>query len=125
MSSIGFSQDAISVQKEDTIIETIVDEMAQFPGGRKELLKFLVKEIDYNRINVGCSSPSGKLVLKFVIEKNGAISNISIVRGLSNRPEFDQEAIRVVKLMPNWIPAKTGGEIVRSYFILPIEICTE
>lgn len=61
----------------------------------------------------------GSVVIKFVVEKDGSISNIEVVRSV--HPELDKEAVRVVNLIPNkFIPAKYNGEIIRSFFLLPL-----
>lgn len=103
-------------------IETVVDTLASFPGGKKELLKFLEENIEFpdDMRNI-CIR--GKVVVKFVVTKEGSIMNVTIVRGIKEyrTPTCDAEAIRVVKIMPKWIPAKKNGEIVNSYFHLPID----
>lgn len=96
-----------------------VDEMAIFPGGREELDKYLAKNLRYPE-NAIKNEIEGKCYLRFVVEKNGQISDIKVERGVPNCPECDQEAKRLVRSFPNWIPAKVNGEAVRSYFDLPV-----
>ena len=62
----------------------------------------------------------GKIIVRFVVELDGSISNVEVARGLS--PEANREAIRVVRSMPRWKPGKNNGKAVRSRFSLPILI---
>ena len=112
------------IEKKDPVIETVVDEFAEFPGGRKALVKFLQENIQYPDIarELGLS---GKSVLKFVVNTDGTIKTVSIVRGMKDCKECDNEAVRVVRKMPRWAPAKKGGKTVASYFILPVEFAIE
>ena len=119
VSSVGFSQDTIpTILKVPASIE-IYDSIAEFPGGRNELVKFLGKEMIYPQKAIE-NNISGRVYLKFKVEKNGEITNIGVARGMSNCPECEQEAIRVVRLMPKWNPAVQNGQFVSSYYVLPI-----
>lgn len=102
-------------------VYTVVDVSAEFPGGRPALLKYITENIHYPD-DVLKLSLSGKTILKFVVNVDGSLTDIRVVKGMTEFPECDKEAVRVIKSMPNWIPAKLNGEIVRSYFILPISI---
>ena len=99
---------------EDVVI--IPDENAEFPGGEDALHDFIEKNLrfpDAARDNV-----SGKVYAKFVVEKDGSISNIQIIRNIGYG--CGEEVVRLVESMPKWIPAKVRGYVVRSQFILPI-----
>ncbi len=117
--NIAFSQETTTVIEKDSIA-VVVDEMAEFPGGRNALVNYLVKEINYPTKAIK-KKLEGKVVLKFVVGKDGEVTSVSIVRGMANCPECEKEAIRVVKKMPKWTPAVKNGKFVPSYFILPIE----
>lgn len=103
----------------DPVILEIVDEPASFPGGKEALLKYLSENVVYPQVakDVGIS---GKVYLKFVVSEQGNISNVKVMRGLPDCKECDQEAIRVVRKMPKWIPGKNNGKAVNSYYNLPI-----
>ena len=92
------------------------EESAHFPGGDKELSDFLVENIKFPN---DPADVQGKVYLSFIVEKDGSLTNIKVLRGLY-RP-IDEEAIRVVKLMPKWIPGKHNGKIVRQKYTLPIK----
>ena len=132
--------------KNDTIYN-VVEVRAKFPGGDEECFKFLSENIRYPKL---CHEfgVQGRLIVRFVIEKDGSISNIEKVRGpgkelsqvdvvaykeenpdATELPKEGQdlgdllyeEAVRVLKLMPKWEPAKDkDGNVVRSRFNLPI-----
>ena len=66
---------------------------------------------------------SGKVYIQCIVECDGKLSNISIVRKLC--PDFDNEALRVVRLMPDWIPAFKNGKPVRSMITIPIKFALQ
>jgi protein TonB len=96
-----------------------VDEKAEFPGGRSRLMEFLAKNIHYPEIarDLGIE---GKSYFQFVVDRKGEISKIQIIRGISDCPECDAEAKRVIGKMPIWKPARVNGKPVDSYFQMPI-----
>ncbi len=93
---------------------------ASFPGGPEKMNLYISKmlqkpEIEHDgRTKLTC-------YVKMVVEKDGMLSNIQIVKGVTNCAECDKEALRVVKSMPKWIPAINNGRRVRSYFIFPVK----
>lgn len=107
------------IEKEKEIIYDIVDESADFPGGRAALLKYLSENIKYPQTAVEMGL-QGKCYLQFVVSENGFISNVKVKKGVTDCPECDQEAIRVVKGMPKWTPGKVNGKAVNSTFSLPV-----
>lgn len=94
-----------------------VEVMPQFPGGNVELMRYLSANIKYPTIAAE-NGIEGRVVLKFVVSKDGSISNIQIIRSLD--PSCDKEAVRVVKGMPKWIPGMQNGHPVAVYFTLPV-----
>lgn len=109
----------IDVQPVNDEPATIVDEKAEFPGGMAALKKFLGDNLSYPQTAVD-EEIEGKVYLRFVVDKNGEISRVSVTRGIADCPECDKEAVRVVKKMPKWAPGKNGGKAVDSYYNLPI-----
>lgn len=105
-------------EKSDEVLD-YVDEIAEYPGGQPAMREFLQKNIRYPQSALD-KHLTGKCYLKFVVNKNGQISNVTVARGVPNCPECDKEAIRVVKMMPKWSPGKNNGKPVNSYFHLPI-----
>jgi TonB family protein len=112
------ADEIIEAVQEPEIYE-LVDEPATFPGGYQELKKYLADHIVYPP-SAKEQGISGKVFLRFVISKEGQVSNVTVKRGIPDCQECDAEAIRVVKEM-TWIPAKNRGKVVNSVFNLPIQ----
>jgi len=89
----------------------------KFRGGDQKFHKFLVKNLKWPDKS-GMIDVRGKVYLSLVVEKNGKLTNVTVIRGLD--PVFDAEAVRVIKLSPKWIPAKKNGVPVRCHYTLPI-----
>lgn len=102
--------------KPDQIFQA-VEQPAEFPGGQAALMKWLSNNIRYPE-SAQQNGVSGRVIVKFVVEKDGSISQASIAKGVDR--DLDQEALRVVKRMPKWQPGKNNGQAVRSYFTLPV-----
>jgi protein TonB len=100
-------------------IFTIVEEQAEFPGGIAAMSDFIRKNLQYPTM-AREAGISGKCFLKFVVNETGSISNVEILKGVPGCQDCDKEAIRVVKAMPAWKPAKMTGKSVKCYFNLPI-----
>lgn len=94
-----------------------VEQMPQFPGGVEEMLKFIRDNLRYPN-EVGEIDVEGRVTIRFVVNRNGDVTDVTIIRGLE--PSFDKEAIRIVKMMPRWIPGRQNGRNVPVYYTLPI-----
>lgn len=103
---------------EEPQIFTIVEENPEFPGGEKELFKYLGKETKFPAIAKDAGI-QGIVYVQFVVMEDGSINPdmVEILRGV--HPALDAEAIRVVKSMPKWKPGKQRGKPVRVYYKLP------
>lgn len=110
------SDDATKAKTEDDVFNT-VDVMPEYPGGMEAMIKFLGENIKYPEQMVK-DSIEGRVLLSFVIEKDGSIAEIKEMK--SPHPVLTDEAIRVVKLMPKWKPGKMRGKAVRVKFMLPV-----
>ena len=104
---------------QEPVILNVVDEPAEFPGGMAALKKYLADNMVYPQVAKDAGL-SGKVYLKFVVSDQGTISNVKVVRGVPDCRECDQEAVRVVKNMPKWIPGKNSGKAVNTFYTLPI-----
>jgi TonB family protein len=101
--------------------EIIIDEqMPEFPGGDSERIKFVQKNLIYPKA-VKKGQVSGTVYLEYIVEEDGSLSNIKVLRGISNCPNCDKEAIRVVSKMPKWIPGKQLGVTFPMKVTLPIK----
>lgn len=99
---------------EETVIYEEVDEFPDFPGGLSayhEWIQKNQKKPEDNKI--------GRCFLNFIVEKDGSFSEIKVVKS-SGDEKLDEEAIRLMKTMPRWIPGKRNGKRVRCRFLLPI-----
>ncbi|MPM15251.1 hypothetical protein SDC9_61619 [bioreactor metagenome] len=105
------------VQVVEAEIFTIVEDQPGFPGGESALMEFLRNNIKYPQL-ARESNIQGTVFVTFVVEPNGAISNVKVLRGIGGG--CDEEAVRVVKNMPSWTPGKQRGKPVRVQFNLPI-----
>ena len=94
-----------------------VEQMPEFPGGMEEMMKFLQMNIQYPA-NAAKNNVEGRVVLQFVVKKDGQIGEVKIARSVD--PELDAEALRVVKSMPNFIPGRQDGKPVAVWYTLPI-----
>jgi len=98
-------------------VYTSIEQMAQFPGGENELLKFISKNLVYPAKDLA-NNVQGKVVVRFVVSKSGVVDNVEVIRSLT--PSADNEAIRVVKSLPRFIPGKQNGVNVSVWYVLPI-----
>jgi periplasmic protein TonB len=100
--------------------EGVPEEPAQFPGGKAALYRFLTDSLRYpqHALDYGIH---GKCYVRFVVNTKGKVDYVRVVRGVPDCPECDAEAVRVVKAMPDWIPATQNGIAVNSYFNLPVD----
>ncbi len=102
-----------SKTQEEPIFE-IIDEMPAFEG---DLMSYIATNIRYPKKAVD-KGIQGRVVVGFVVERDGSISHVKIARGINRL--LDNEAIRVVKGMPKWKPGKHKDKIVRTRYHLPI-----
>ena len=102
--------------KEDQIFQ-ICEVPPQYPGGVGEWMKFLSANMKYPA-EAKEKKQEGRVIVQFIVEKDGSITNAKVVRGVS--PLLDQEALRVVGIMPRWNPGTQRGQAVRVQYTLPV-----
>ncbi|SFG42193.1 energy transducer TonB [Prevotella sp. KH2C16] len=108
--------------EDDRIIYEMVEEQPSFPGGEHALMEYLMKKVDYPKKEAR-KGVSGRVVVSFVVNQDGSISDIEIVRHASVR--LDAEVIKAVRSMPAWEPGKKNGRPVRSKYTLPVNFKLE
>lgn len=102
----------------DNPIFEVVEHMPEFTGGgMSALMEYLSKNIKYPEAAMK-KGTQGRVTVQFVVEKDGSITNVKILRGID--PELDKEAIRVISAMPKWKPGTQRGEAVRVRFTVPV-----
>lgn len=103
--------------EEEVEIFTVVEQEASFPGGIQKLNEYLAQSIKYPQ-QAKETGTKGRVMLTFVVERDGSITNIKILRDIGSG--CGEEAKRVVEKMPKWQPAKQRGKAVRQQFVLPV-----
>lgn len=103
------------VEEEEVFV--FVEEKASFPGGEEALFKYLSDNLKYPEM-ARTGNIEGMVYIRFVVEKDGSITNPVIMRDIGGG--CGAEALRVVKAMPKWKPAKQRNRTVRSQFDLPV-----
>jgi protein TonB len=97
----------------------VLENPTEFPGGDAEMLKFISKNLHFPP-EAAESSIQGTVICGFIVEKDGSIGTVEIIRPLDRY--IDAEAMRVIKRMPKWKTGKINGKPVRVYCIVPIKI---
>ena len=95
----------------------VVEQMPSFPGGQQKLMDYLSENIRYPK-ELAEASIQGRVIVTFIVEKDGSISNVKVAKSLD--PLLDKEAVRVVSGMPKWIPGRQNGVAVRVRYIIPV-----
>ena len=94
-----------------------VEQQPEFPGGIQKMMQWLSEHIQYPE-SAKKAKQEGRVVVRFVVQKDGSIGDVEIVRGQT--PDLDKEAIRVVKSFPRFTPGKSEGKPVAVWYALPI-----
>jgi protein TonB len=115
------SHDTIKVNKstqatDKNTVFTIVEQMPVFKG---DVTKFIVNHVKYPAIEQQ-KGIQGTVYINFIVEQDGSISNVKVLKGVENGPGLDAEALRVVSLMKRWEPGMQNGKKVRVAYNLPI-----
>jgi len=108
------AQTTASTQTDEYVYQS-VEQMPQFPGGDAELMKYIQSHLQYPSVE---DNITGHVVVQFVVMKDGSIGKVKVVRSL--HPDFDKEAIRVIKSLPAFIPGEQKGEPVNVWYTLPV-----
>jgi periplasmic protein TonB len=107
---------AVETEEKDKIFLS-VEQNPEFAGGMNALLKFLQKNLHYPTPAVN-ANVTGKVFMQFIVAQDGNISKVDVLKGIGFG--CDEEAERVVKLMPKWSPGRQSGRAVAVKFTLPI-----
>ncbi len=92
---------------------------AEYPGGYAQMLKYIQERVEYPTLEKD-SGIEGKVIVRFVVNTNGDLEKFEILKGVPEGKGLEQEAIRVIKNMPRWQPAKNNGHTVSQYMTIPI-----
>jgi periplasmic protein TonB len=109
----SFGQDKDSVNSTEYVF--VSEPMPSYPGGHAEMNEFIKRNLKYPKDS---GTVQGKVYIEFVVNENGSLSDFRVVKGLVD--SFDNSALKTVKKMPNWIPAKRDNKPVRTKIVIPI-----
>lgn len=114
--------DSVVDMSDDSVVDMseiyeAVEQQAQFPGGQDALIKWLCYNLSYPKASAE-KGVQGRVIVQFIVEKDGSISNPTVLRGVDE--DLDKEALRIVKRMPKWQPGKKNGVAVRSKYTMPV-----
>lgn len=102
---------------DDDKVYNTVEEMPEFPGGQNALMRWLADNLKYP-MEAAEAGIQGRVVVKFVIDKNGNVTNPTVARSVCDA--LDAEALRIVRSMPKWTPGKQDGKCVAVEYSLPV-----
>lgn len=107
----------IAVDKDNPLNFHVMEELPQFPGGAVEMMKWLTKNLKYPE-NAQRRKKQGKVVVQFDININGKISDIKVIQSVD--PQLDHEALRVIRMMPDWKPGVQNDKPCRTRVVIPV-----
>ena len=113
--------DAQAIENDTTVFK-IVEVIPEFPGGDEARIKFMVENLNYPKL-AREAGVEGRVAIGFIVETDGRLSNFTVIKSV--HPLLDEEALRVIKMMPNWIPGKQDGKPVRVQFLIPVSFTLE
>ena len=93
-----------------------VEQMPQFPGGEAALMRYIDSQVQIPQIAEKITN--GRVVVQFVVQSDGSIGEVKVVRSV--HPDYDQEAVRVVKSLPKFTPGRQDGKAVAVWYTLPV-----
>ena len=104
-----------TVHQGEELVYRVVEHVPTYPGGFEAMYEFFKKEMRHPE---GVEIKPGRVIVRFIVEKDGQLTHFEVLR--SPDEKLSEEALRLVKLMPRWTPAKNKGEVVRSLFTIPV-----
>ncbi len=115
----GYRKDGKTYNEE---VFTTVDENPTFPGGIKEMYKFIGQNLRYPSAAQRANT-QGKVFVKFIVRKDGSTSDMTVLKGIGNG--CDEETVRVIGIMPKWNAGKQNGIPVNVFFTMPVSFVLE
>jgi len=104
----------------ENVVRNFVDVQATYPGGTDAFYRYMSSNLKYPE---RCKDEglTGKVIIRFQVDKTGSISQVSVLKDVKNCPEFTHEAIRVISKSKRWIPAQQNGRFVSSWMQIPVQ----
>jgi protein TonB len=103
---------------------TFAEQMPQFPGGEEAFKAYLTANLRYPEMERE-QGIEGTVYLSIIVEPNGAVTNVTVLRGVNGGPGLTREAIRLLKAMPTWTPGRTNGKAMRVKMNVPVKFRLE
>ena len=107
----------INMNGDDKETLRIVEELPEYPGGMVEFMKWLTKTLKYPDVALR-QKQQGKVMISFIVEKDGTLTGLKVIKSAGRL--FDEEAMRVARMMPQWKPGKAEGKPCRTMVAIPI-----
>lgn len=107
----------LQAQENKDSVFTAVDQMPEFPGGNEALIKFIQENIKYP-VEAKKKGIEGRVYVQFVVSKKGEVEDVKVLKGIGGG--CDEEALRVIRMLPNFIPGKGNGKVVKVSLVQPI-----
>ena len=111
-----FVQIAVAFAVEQNQVYRSVEQMPQFPGGEAALMRYIDSQVQIPEISEKITN--GRVVVQFVVQSDGSIGEVKVVRSV--HPDYDAEAVRVVKSLPKFTPGRQNGKAVAVWYTLPV-----
>ena len=112
----GLNNSSMQVPNQNKLFGAMPETQPSFRGGKAALMKYFEENMRW--IDTG-SDISGRVIVQFKIAKDGTVKDPKVIKGLA--PEFDEEALRLVRGMPKWIPGKIAGKVVETTYTVPVK----
>lgn len=116
-----FGQNTGTISTKGTVkgeqIYDIVEQNPEFPGGYSALTEWIDDNLKYP-VEAAMDGIEGRVIVQFIVRPTGKIVDAKVVRGIA--PSLDKEALRLINIMPNWIPGRQKGKAVNVRYTLPI-----
>ena len=109
---------SLADQTDDEELFIDYEKKPEFPGGQTALERFIKNHLRHP-VSIRESNLNGRVVCEFIVNKDGSISDIEVVR--SNYSAMNDEVVRMLQEMPRWEPATSNGEPVRARYVLPVQ----
>ena len=106
------------ISPEEDVAFVVVEQMPQFPGGEEAMMKFIRDNLKYPAV-AKKQGVQGTVIIHFVVNKSGKITRIKVIRGIG--AGCDEEAVRVIGMMPDWSPGMQGGKAVNVAYTVPFK----
>ena len=111
------NKDSLDKRVNNEPVFTAAEQMPQFPGGDAELMKYISSHLHYPQAAID-KKAQGRVIIQLVIRTDGTIGDVKVVRSVDT--DLDNEAVRICKSLPKFIPGKMNEKVVNTWYTIPI-----